>query len=99
MPTPTPSIMAPGGGPDGRRSTTSSGGGLRFGGDVSTLLVGGVSTFLFSGSVGGTTHGQVGPSATLVGCSGGGSAAFGASARLRTRSCMLSAVAARSLFP
>src|SRR5882757_780817 len=104
-PMPMPSMTAPGGtypggGPGGPRSTTtSSGGGLRLGGDFSTRLGGGdistffISTFLLSGGVGGVVHGQVGPSATLVGCTTGAvSAALAPSERLRTRACIVCAV-------
>src|SRR5258705_5044248 len=91
-PIPMPCIMAPGGGSDGPRLTmTSSGGGRRFGVEVSTRLIRGVSTcliggistrligvslFFFDGSVGVMVHGQVGPSATLVGRTAGVSAAL-----------------------
>src|SRR5260370_32714015 len=84
-----PSMIAPGGGPDGRVSTTtSSGGGLRFDGEVATRLVGVVffSTFLSGSSVGGEVPGQVGPRATLT---GGASPALAPRERLPTRSSIL----------
>src|SRR5271169_2786060 len=88
-PTPMrPSTTTPGGGPDGPRSTTSSSLPffLRFVGVVSTRLGdGGVgSTFLRSGCTGAVLHGQVGPSATVVGAN---------TVRLMTRTCNLRAVA------
>jgi len=101
MPMPMPSITAPGGGPGGPRSTmiSSSGGGRRRGGKVSTRRVGGgESAFFFSVGVVAALQGQVGASATLVGGTPGVvSAVLAPSERLRTRSCSLCAVAARSL--